>query len=101
MDAIIVLLFVGILVFFLKRTFSGFIYSVAIVDIFLRIMTFFKNNIPDKDIYKIINKYFPENIEAIINKYTDGLLFQILVWIYVIIMCIFLFYTVRIFIKKK
>lgn len=101
MDAIIILGIILFLVIFLKRTFSGFIYSIASVDIFLRIMTFFKNNIPDKDIANIINKYFPESIISIIDKYTDGVLMQVLVWIYVIIMCIFLFYTIRTLIRKK
>ncbi len=101
MEVIIILAIIGLCVFFIKRTFSGFIYSFAIVDIFLRIMTFFKNNIPDKDISNVISKYLPENIPSIIGKYTDGLLNDILVWVYVIIMCIFLFYIIKTFIKKK
>lgn len=101
MDALIIVLIIFIAVFFVKRTFSGVIYAFAIVDIFLRIMTFIKYNISEKDISNLIQKYLPENIPAIISKYTDGVLTTILLWIYLIAMAIFLFYIIRTFIRKK
>ena len=101
MDALIIVILIFLAIFFVKRTFSGAIYAFAIVDIFLRLMSFVKYNIGEKDISNIIGKYLPENIPAIMDKYTDGILFKVLLWIYFAIMCIFLFYIIRTFIRKK
>ena len=85
---------------FFKR-FSSFVFFMAIVDIFLRIMTFIKYNIELKDITYIIDKYLPESIFDIIHKYTNGIVSTILDWCFVVIMIIFLSYIIKIFLKKK
>lgn len=92
---------IGAIVFFFKRTFSGFVYSVAMVDIFLRILAFIKAKLFAGNILVFLNKWFPVSIPAIIDKYTDGALCEVLIWVYIGIMVVFLFYTIRIFIKKK
>ena len=100
----IILLIIGIIVviMFFKR-FSSFVFFVAIVDIFLRILAFIKNNIGLKDVSKVIGKYLPENIIAIIEKYTYSMPFvcTLLKWCFVFIMSIFLVYIIKIFLKKK
>ena len=48
---------------FFKR-FSSFVFLIAIIDIFLRILTFIKNNIGLKDVAYLIGKYFPERYYA-------------------------------------
>lgn len=99
MDAIIFVVLLIIVICFFRRL-SNTVFFVAIFDIFLRILTFIKyNTLPE--IKSFIAKYFPENIPNIIGKYAKGDLYTILVWAYVIIMCIFLFYIVRIFLKRK
>ncbi len=102
MDLAIFLILMAVVIFFFKR-FSSFIYFVAIVDIFLRILTFVKvqtkSSVPE--LYALINKYIPENIPSIIGRYTNGIVYTVLVWIYVIIFCIFLFYVTRTFFRKK
>lgn len=101
-DVILLVICAIIVIMFFKR-FSSFVFFIAIVDIFLRILTFIKNNIGLQDVADIIGKYLPENIIEIINKYTGNweLVNTILQWAYVIIMCIFLGYIIKIFIKKK
>lgn len=101
MDALIIVIIIFLAIFFVKRTFSGVIYAFAITDIFLRLMTFVKYHISAKDISNIIGKYLPESIPNIMAKYTNGVLYQILLWIYFAVMVIFLFYIVRTFIRKK
>ncbi len=99
MDLAILLILMALVIFFFKR-FSSFIYFIAIVDIFLRILTFIKNNsVPE--LHDLIQKYIPENIPDIIDNYASGIIYQIFVWIYVIIMGIFLFYIIRTFFRKK
>lgn len=95
---IFIILLVIVICFF--RRLSNTVFFVAIFDIFLRILTFIKYNTLS-EIKTFIAKYFPESIPNIIGKYAKGDLYTILVWIYVGLMIIFLFYIVRIFIKRK
>ena len=99
-DLIILILLGFVVIMFFKR-FSSFVFFVAIVDIFLRILTFIKNNIGLPDLSAVIGKYVPSGMLGIISKYTEGILTIILNWIYVGIMVIFLFYICKIFFKKK
>ena len=92
---------IGAIVFFFKRTFSGFVYSVAMVDIFLRLLAFIKGRLFSGNVVVFLNKWFPSSMPAVINKYTNGIVCEVLVWIYVGIMVVFLFYTIRTFINKK
>ena len=75
-------------------------YAFAIIDIFLRIMTFIKNNtVPE--LKSLIGKYLPESIAAIIGRYSSGLVYTLLMWLYVIIFAIFLGYVTNYFIHKR
>ena len=98
-DVIIVLILLAVVIFLFRR-FSSFVYAVAIIDIFLRILTFIRDNsVPE--LKSLIGKYFPESIAAIIGNYTDGIFYTILMWAYVIIFAIFLGYITKYFIKKR
>ncbi len=98
-DVIVLLILLGIVIF-LFRKFSSFVYAFAIIDIFLRILTFIRDNsVPE--LKSLIGKYFPESIASIIGHYSSGVLYTILMWIYVIIFAIFLGYVTKYFIKKR
>lgn len=99
MDAIIFIVLLLIVIFFFKRL-SNTVFFVAIFDIALRILTFIKNN-TFTEVKKFLSSFLPENIPHIISKYAKGDLYVILVWVYVILMIIFLYYVIRIFIKRK
>ena len=101
-DLIILIILMIVVIMFFKR-FSSFVFLLAIIELFLRILTFIKDNIKLKDVSAIIGKYFPETIFDIINKYTlqIPLLNTILKWTFVGLMTIFLTYIIKIFIKKK
>lgn len=99
-DLIVLVVLILLVIMFFKR-FSSFVFSIAIIDMFLRIITFIKYNIGLPDVSAVIGKYIPENIIAIIHKYSSGIIATILDWIYVIIMIIFLSYVIKIFISKK
>ena len=95
---IVLVLLIVVVIFF--RKFSSFVYAFAIIDIFLRILSFIKNNtVPE--LHNLIDKYLPESIGAIIGKYTSGIVYTLLMWVYVIIFCIFLSYIISYFIKKR
>lgn len=101
-DLIVLIIAIIIVIMFFKR-FSSFVFFMAIVDIFLRILAFIKNNIGLRDVAYILGKYFPESVFAIIQNYTGSipLLCIILKWCFVGIMAIFLGYIIKIFIHKK
>lgn len=100
MDLVILLVLIGLVIFFFKR-FSNVIYFIGIVDILLRIITFAKEQLATGDIYIFISKYIPANIPAILGNYSSGLLYTILLWLYVVTFIIFEFYLIRTFFRKK
>lgn len=99
-DLIVLIILILIVVMFFKR-FSSFVFLMAIIDIFLRIVSFIKNNIGLPDVKMVLNRYLPDNIFSIINKYCSGTINLIFKWAFVIIMIIFLSYIIKIFIHKK
>ena len=101
-DLIVLIVGVILVIMFFKR-FSSFVFFLAIVEITLRILAFIKNNIGLGDVSKLIGKYLPENIFAIIDNYAGSIssLCIVLKWIFVLFMGIFLYYIIKIFIKKK
>ena len=50
---------------------ESFVYYVAFVDIFLRLIDFLGNNIPP--INGFINTYFPSSVSGIISMYSSGI----------------------------
>lgn len=102
MDLIILVVLMLVVVFFFK-SFDSFVYFMAIVDIFLRIISFitteFGSYIPDlADFFKT---YIPANIPAIIDTYSTGIFNTILMIGYIVVFILFECYAVKYFFKKK
>ena len=100
MDVIILIAVIVLFVFLFKRTFSSFVYAVAVTDIFFRIVTYLKIRLTSGALYAFLNKNIPSNIPAVIEKYTNYEFSIVLIWGYVILMIVFEFYAIRIFMKK-
>ena len=98
---LIVLLVLLIVVIFVFKRFSSFVYSLAIIDIFLRIVTFIRDNVPVPELKALLAKYFPESVPYILGRYTGGIIYTILMWIYVFFYICFLVYITKYFIKKR
>ena len=96
---IIVLLLIAVV--FVFRRFSSFVYALCLIDIFLRIVDFIARHLPVAGITDYLDKYFPNSIGFIIEKYTNGIVEDILLWGYVIIFAIFWFYVAGYFINKR
>ncbi len=99
-DLIVIIVLLLIVVFWFRR-FSSFVYSFAIIDIFLRILNFIQGHVPVPELQSLISKYFPNSIEALIYAYTNGIIETILLWLYVGMYAVFLGYIIKIFIHKK
>jgi len=101
MDVIILIAVIVLFVFLFKRTFSSFVYAVAVTDIFFRIVTYLKIRLTSGSLYAFLDRYIPSNIPAVIEKYTNDEFSIVLIWGYVILMIVFEFYAIRIFMKKR
>ena len=99
---LITFLILLIVVLLLFRRFSSFVLFVAIVDISLRILAFIRNNVGLNDLSYVIGRYLPSSMIDIIEKYTGSvpIICMLLEWIFVIIMTTFLFYIIRIFVRR-
>ncbi|NLM63278.1 MAG: hypothetical protein GX190_03085 [Mollicutes bacterium] len=87
---------------YIFRKVNTFVYALAALDIFFRIVDFLKSHLLSPEIYKFINQHFPSSIPSLINKYTSGIFNEILIWLYVINFMIFEFYIIKaIFNKRK
>lgn len=100
MDLVILVVLIAIVVAIFKK-FSSFVYFIAIIDIFLRILTFIKIQLGIPELTSFLNKYFPSSVPGIINAYSNGIFNTILIWGYIVIFIIFEFYIIRTFFKKK
>ena len=94
MDLIIFMAILGAVVFYLKGL-NNIIFSIGVIDIFLRIVDWFKPKLGSGEIYHFLTKYFPSNLLALCDKYTNGVVFDILTWVYVIIYIIFEAYLIK------
>ena len=99
MDLIILLVFIAIIVFFFKD-FTAFVYFLGIVELFLRIVNFFANNIGVNEVSTWMNTNFPNSIFSILAKYSNGLLYDVLCWLLVLCFCVLLFNLVKYLIKR-
>jgi len=101
-DLIVLVVLIVLVIMFFKR-FSSFVFFIAIVDILLRILTFIKDNIGLPDVSAVIGRYVPSSVFGIIDKYiASGTTVNIILkWSFVAIMVCFLFYIIKIFMKKK
>lgn len=103
MDAIILIILL-IVVCFYFRSFYKIVHAIAIIDIFLRIFYYVVHNVEINGISEYVEKYLPASVYDIIISYKKvlgTLMCNVLIWLYVIIMGIFLFYTIKHFLKSK
>jgi len=97
--AILVIAIILVIIFF--KRFDSVVFFIAIMDIILRILFFIRTNIIIKGLEDVIDQFLPSSVPGLIDRYTKGIPNIILKWIFLIIMCIFLFYVIKIFVKKK
>ncbi len=96
---VLIVLLVFVIIY--SKRFQTYIFGFGMIDILFRILNIINGFIPVKEIRVFIDTYIPASVPGVINHYTTSILNTVLIWIYVIIMAIFLYYVVRIFIKRK
>lgn len=96
--ALVVLL---VFVIIYSKRFQTYIFGFGVIDILFRILNIINGYIPIKEVKVFIDTYIPASVPAVINKYTSGVFNIVLTWIYVAIMAVFLYFIVKLFIKRK
>lgn len=101
MDAFIILVLVIIIICWAcyRRKLSTAAYGIAALDIFLRIIDFISRHIGHNEISRFLGN-FPNSILSVTDHYTNGTVYLILAWSFVILMIYFLVLTIISFIKK-
>lgn len=102
MDLIILIVLIGIVVFFFK-SFDSFIYCLVISDIFLRIITFIIDRFGSRlgEIAVFLRNTLPRDIPSMIDQYSFGVFNTVLIIGYIIVYILFEFYTIKYFIKMR
>lgn len=99
MDLIILVVLIGLVIFFYKK-FRNVIYFLGIVEIFFRIVHTVGDMLGIEPMNNAINRFVPESILSIFAKYSSGLLYNIIVWIFIILFIVFEYYLIKGFFKK-
>ncbi len=99
-DLIVLIVFIVFVIIYSKR-FQTYVFGFGMIDIIFRILNIIKGYIPSDEVVKMINEYIPASVPGVISKYTTGVFETVLIFTYVVIMAIFLYYVIRIFIKRK
>lgn len=100
MDLVIIFILLVLVAMFFRK-FKSFIYALAIIEVFFKILTFIKNNIGIIELSNLIDKYIPESIINVLGRYSSGLFYTILVWGFVACMICFLVYLVKYLFGRK
>lgn len=100
MDLIIILAVIALVIFFFKR-FSNVVYIIVIVDIFLRIVNYINVRFLTGVVHNFIATNFPSSVPAVLAKYSNGLFYDVLMVLFVIVYIIFESYIIRTFFKRN
>ena len=100
MDLIVLLVLIIIIAFFYKD-FKNVVYFLAIVEILFRLLHFFGDHLKVAELNKLINEYIPNSLTDILARYSNGLLFEILLWLLFICFVFFEVYLVKYFFKRN
>ena len=101
MDIIVIIFILGAVAVMIFKKLNSFVYYIAMADILLRVINFMGDNIPIKVFTDFINKYFPSSLTDVINSYTSGLFATVLLWLLVAVYIMFLYYSIKVFLRKK
>lgn len=95
---VVIFIILLIIALWLKKP-SNVIIAFGLIDITLRILNYIGEH-TIKEVNNVINKIFPDSIPAIINGNCSGILNDILMWGYILLMILFVYYVFRMLMKR-
>jgi len=96
-----ILLILIVAVACLYRDVRWIAYLIGIVETFLRVIHMIGDKLGVVELNSFINHYLPTSIFSIIGKYSSGIIYDLLSWVAIGFLVLFIYYLVRYFIKKK
>lgn len=100
MDLVVLLVLMAVVIIVFRDA-KCFVYFLGIIEIFFHAMTYIANHIGVIEISRFITKYIPSSILVIIDRYADGLLYDILAWLFVFCFFVLDYYLIKYFFKRK
>lgn len=97
--SLIILVVVLILIVVLCRSFRSFIYAFAISDILLRIIAFISSQVTGS-VHQFLEQ-IPDSIQSMIAAASRGVLYTVLMWIYVALYIVFVSYLIPGFFRRR
>ena len=100
MDLIILLILIVIVVM-VYRDVKYLVYLLGILELFFRLVHHIGDTLGINSINNVINKYIPASLFFLFEKYTTGIVYDIISWSLMLAFCAFLYYLVKYLIVKK
>ena len=100
MDLIILLILI-VIVIMVYRDVKFLVYLLGILELFFRLIHHIGDKLGINDINAFINRYIPSSLFSIFEKYTTGIVYEIISWSLILAFCAFLYYLVKYIIVKK
>lgn len=98
---LVVVLIVAVIGLIRFKKGSSYIYLFCTTDMIFRVLSFFNSHIVLKDFNKYVSKYIPSSIYDVIIRYTSDIVETVLIWGYVLIYLAFIYFTIKILMKKR
>ena len=98
---LIVFIILLVIVIAIYRDLKFVVYYLGILEIFFRLAHYIGDNISFINLNSFVNSYIPTSILSMIDKYSSGIINDIISWSLVICFIIFLYYLIKYFFKKK
>lgn len=76
-------------------------YLIGIVEIFLRLIHHIGDKLGVIGINSLINQYIPNSIFSILKNNSSGIIYDLLSWVIIGFLVLFLYYLIKYFLKKK
>ena len=100
MDLIVILILI-IAVAIIYKKFRNVVYFIGIMEIFFRLIHAIVANLKIQEVTRFVNNYIPSSLAGVLHKYSSGLLYDVFIWILIAIFCVFEYFLIKSFIKKK
>lgn len=93
-DVIVIILLIIIVALVFKR-FDNTVIFLGLTDVFLRLFHFIGDKAGIKSFNHFINRYLPTSVLSVVESHAEGIIYTILLWLYIVIMLLFVFYVLR------
>ncbi len=100
MDLIILLILI-VIVIMVYRDVKFLVYLLGILELFFRLIHHIGDKLGINNINAFINRYIPSSLFSIFEKYTTGIVYEIISWSLILAFGAFLYYLVKYIIVKK